>query len=103
MSQQIRRIFQNGATIEWEFRGAFTVVLNTKNERANRGILHGLQVNGFTLFGNYASCANVLVQGVRDPWSSISGVLMDEIENYFDYRYVDRIVTADGQVLFEQK
>lgn len=104
LSRLVGEIFGNNSPIvEWEFRGAFTVVLNTKNERANRGILRGLQVSGlFTIFENYASCANLLIQGVRDPWSGISGVLMDEIENYFDYRYVESIVTADGEVLWKQ-
>ncbi len=104
LPRKVRYFFrQNEGTTTWSFCGAFTIVLNKRNEKVNAEILRGLEMGGFSVWGNFASCANIFIEGVEDHSSLIFGVVMDDIENFFSYDHVERIVTADGQVLWEEK
>lgn len=93
--------------VEWEFSGAFSIVFNGKETKATTSITAHLKEQGFSIHSirhseDIASCGNVTIQGIKNNPAYADGVRMKDLRSYFSYNFIERIVTADGQVLWSR-
>jgi hypothetical protein len=90
--------------IEWEFEGAISIVFehtNTMSQLAKPGLKsEGFSFHSIRHKDDIASCGNVKIKGINSL--SHYGILMKDIQNFISYNFIERVVTADGKILWER-